>query len=296
MGNSIYERQNEDSLLRCLIAQRNEYTQAKKISQTKSIMALVYIAFLLVTPIVDCELMIALVFLFSVSLVVINKHVDSCIRFHKRHAASIQQYVDVELFSNALRSNKSEWGELPSQTDLAETLSDFANDDTSSVTNWYSDYSSLPNELQVFYCQHENTRWSYKLYKSFLRFQNIVCGLGILVIFISVFLINPRIISFICFLSWISPVIDFTYTINKEISGSTTQFEKLNLLCDRIEKKIKDNTSISIKNDLIVLQYKIKECRETCYLIPDWFYNKSKSKYQDSEDSIAMNLTIQMKS
>ena len=85
-------------------------------------------------------------------------------------------------------------------------------------------------------------------------------------------------------------------TINKEISGSTTQFEKLNLLCDRIEKKIKDNTSISIKNDLIVLQYKIKECRETCYLIPDWFYNKSKSKYQDSEDSIAMNLTIQMKS
>ena len=151
MGNSIYERQNEDFLLQCLIAQRNEYTQAKKINRNRAGITLIFILYLLVTPIVDCELMTALAFLFSVSLVVINKHVDSCIRFHKRHAASIQQYVDVELFSNALRSSKSEWGELPSQTDLAETLSDFANADTSSVTNWYSDYSSLPNELQVFY-------------------------------------------------------------------------------------------------------------------------------------------------
>ena len=295
MGISIYERQNEDFLLQCLIAQRNEYTKAKRICRNKSIMTLIYLSYLLVVSIIDCELLTALAFLFSVSLVVINKYADSCIRFHKKHAAAIQQYVDVELFSNAIGSDKSEWGELPSQTDIAEALSDFSNSDTSSVTNWYSDYSSLSNELQVFYCQRENTRWSYKLYKSFLCFQNTIYGVGIVAIFIFVFLINPRIISFICFLSWTTPVIEFLYAINKGLRGSTTQFENLKFICNRIEKKIEGNTSMSIKNDLIALQYKIKECRETSYLIPDWFYTKNKSGYQDIEDSIASKLSIQMK-
>ena len=294
MDNSIYERQNEDFILRCLIAQRNEYTQAKRVNCFKSIMTLMYIAFLLVTSVVDHEILVAFAFLFSVILVVINKYGDGYIRFHKKHAASIQQYIDVELFSNVLGIDKSEWGELPSQTDIAETLSDFSNANTSSVTNWYSDYSSFPNGLQVFYCQRENTRWSHKLYKSFLHFQNIVYGCGIVAICLFVFITNPRIISCLCFLSWIIPVLEFVYSINKEIRSSIIKFEKLNTECNRIEEKICENTSMSIKDNLIALQYKIKECRETCYLIPDWFYNKNKSGYQDSEDSIARNLTSKM--
>ena len=45
------------------------------------------------------------------------------------------------------------------------------------------------------------------------------------------------------------------------------------------------------ENELIELQGMIRKKRETCYLIPDWFYNLTKNIYQDQEDSIAENIS-----
>lgn len=295
MGNSIYERQNEDFILRCLIAQRNEYTQTKRMNFFKSIMTLTYITFLLVTSVFDYEILVALAFLFSVTIVVINKYADRYILFHKKQAASIQQYIDVELFSDAIGCGKREWGELPSQTDIAKSLSEFSSTDTSAVMNWYSDYSALPNKLQVFYCQRENTRWSNRLYKSFLHFQYIIYGCGIIGISIPLFLANPSIISCICFLSWATPVAEYVYTVHKEIKKSIILYEQLNAECDQIEKRLGKDNSVAINSDLIAVQHKIRESRETCYLIPDWFYNKNRGAYQDSEDSVAKNIVLQSK-
>ena len=62
---------------------------------------------------------------------------------------------------------------------------------------------------------------------------------------------------------------------------------KINVFCDQIENKLSENNNVSVKQELIDLQYKIRERREVGFLIPDWFYEMRKEKHQKQEDSIA---------
>ena len=63
--------------------------------------------------------------------------------------------------------------------------------------------------------------------------------------------------------------------------------KKLISFCDQIENKLSGDNVVSVKQELIDLQYKIRERREVGFLIPDWFYKMRKGKHQKQEDSIA---------
>lgn len=64
-------------------------------------------------------------------------------------------------------------------------------------------------------------------------------------------------------------------------------FEKIDAFCDQIENKLSEENNVSVKQELIALQYKIRERRENGFLIPDWFYKMRKGKQQKQEDCIA---------
>lgn len=286
MDNSIFACQNERFLLECQLAQRNEYSHAKKASRLKSIMTLVFTTLSVVASILDFDTLSALSSLFAVGLVVFNKYSDGHILSHKKHAAFIQQYIDVTLFSSAIGGTKSEWGELPNKTDLAKTISEFSGADTSDMENWYSDYSSLPGEAQVFHCQRENVRWDYGLHKSYICLQLGILLVAIVAMIITMFIVNPNFIKLICILSWLTPPTEYTYSVCKEVFGSISLLRKIDAFCDQIENKLSGDNNVSIKQELIILQYKIRERREAGYLIPDWFYQIQKKKHQKQEDSI----------
>ena len=95
--NSIFACQNEEFLLKCQLAQRNEYSHAKRDSRIKSTVTLIFTICSIVASIVDCDTLSAISNLFAVGLVVFNKYSDGHISTHKKHAASIQQYIDVTL-------------------------------------------------------------------------------------------------------------------------------------------------------------------------------------------------------
>ena len=63
--------------------------------------------------------------------------------------------------------------------------------------------------------------------------------------------------------------------------------EKINSFCDQIENKLSGDNVVSVKQECIDLQYKIRERREVGFLIPDWFYKMRRGKHQKQEDSIA---------
>lgn len=216
-----------------------------------------------------------------------NKYSDGHISAHKKHAASIQQYIDVTLFASTIGGTKSEWGELPNKTDLAETISEFSDEDTSDMKNWYSDYSSLPGEAQIFHCQRENVRWDYDLHKSYIYFQIGILLVAIVAMVVTMFIVNPDFIKLVCILSWLTPLVEYTYSVCKEICESISLLKKIDAFCDQIENKLSEENNVSVKQELIALQYKIRERRENGFLIPDWFYKMRKGKQQKQEDCIA---------
>lgn len=291
MVDSIFNRQNDEFLLQCQVAQRREYSRAKKVARMKTILTLGFAAVSIVASALNIDWLSALSSLLAVVLIVFNKYSDTYIISHKKHAASLQQYIDVTLYSVALGGNVSEWGDIPSRTDLADTVSDTPIVDTSDFKNWYSDYSSLPETSQVFHCQCENIRWDHGLHKMFIRLQLILLGIVILIIFIAFFAVNPDFIKLICVLSWFTPVAEYSFSVHKEIKDSITLLQKLESFSNEIEKKLQTGSARTIRRDLIKLQYKIRERRELGYLIPDWFYQWHRKRQQEKEDKLAETIT-----
>ncbi len=287
MKDSIYKKQNDDFLLLCLMAQRSEYSNAKSIVFRKSLATVGCCIASVVGAVYGKELLTAFISLVNVVVFVLNKHSDQKINALKLHATSIQQYVDVTLFSSVIGNQPYVWGDVPTKTELAESVSQVQGKDSSAVWNWYNDYSSLPGPLQVFYCQRENVRWNFRLYNSFLKLIN---GISVVVVFLLLtvmFARNISLIRFVIILSWAIPIFESFWSTCKEIENSMNQMKRLDSFCKQLEVAIEKDNSFPTEKDLIDLQSMIRKRRETCYLIPDWFYNLTKDKYQSQEDSIA---------
>jgi len=123
-----------------------------------------------VTSILDIDLLSAIFSFLAVALALFNKYSDEEIKATKKHAASIQQYIDASIFAPVIDTNISDWGDMPTKSDLADAVSKYGDKDTAAFVNWYSDYSSMNGESQVFYSQSENIRWDSTLHKEFKGF------------------------------------------------------------------------------------------------------------------------------
>lgn len=287
----IFHQQNDPFLLRCQVAQRQEYSSVKRLALWQLIITMIFAVLSIAATALNVEWLTAVACFLAVALVLFNKHADQMAMELKRHAASIQQFIDVTLFAAAIGNNATEWGELPNKTDIAHAASKFGNGDVSKMQNWYSDYSSLSGICQVFYCQNENIRWNYELHKRFKRLQ-LVSLCVVAVVFLSIlFLVNPSFIRLVCVLSWLAPIAEYTYSIWSEVQKSILSLQDLAAFSNKIENELSSIPCQSIIPDLIQLQNKIRRKRESGFLIPDWFYNRHKEGQQRQEDDIAKNLS-----
>lgn len=288
--NNIFHWQNDKLLLQFQMMQRAEYAHAKKKSGIKEIIIFTYAIASVIASFIDIDWVSALLSLIATVLVIANKYLDEHIQLIKQHAASVQQYIDVELYSKALEMDRAEWGGLPTKTELVKAVLPVVSGNTFEVQDWYSDYSTLSCEEQVFYCQRENVRWNYDLLNSFKRFEavtlSVVCAV-MLGIFIKTDITFTKIL---CFLAWIAPIAEYAYSEHKEINKSIELLTNIDKLCNEIERDFSKNPS-EIKKKLINLQYRIKEKRELGYLIPDWFYRLKQPKQQIKEDNMAEKIS-----
>lgn len=290
---SIFTRQNDSFLLQCQAAQKNEYSSAKRIAHFKTVITLIFAVISVAASALNFDLLTALSGLFAVIVGIANRYLDTKIRVHKRHAAFVQQYIDATLFAAALGNDVSDWGEVPNRSDLAETISKYGNTDTSQFVNWYSDYSLLKPEAQVFYCQSENVRWNCDLNKKYKRLQICFAVVVTVVLIIAFVVFNPSFIKAVCILSWCLPIIEYAFSIIIEVNNSANLMDDMKKLRQDIEKKMEKSSYRTIMADLIKLQRRIWDCRTNCYLIPDCFYKCYRAKHQEKEDNIAK--TIQNK-
>ena len=254
------------------------------------VVTLIFAAISIASSALNIEWLTALAGLLAVMIVIINKYTDTRICAQKRHAASVQQYIDATLYASALGNDVSDWGEVSSKSDLAEAINEFGTANTSPFVNWYSDYSSLAPEAQVFYCQRENVRWDYNLHKKYRRLQVVLlCGIAVAML-VAFFAVNPSFIKAVCVLSWFMPIAEYAGSIIKEMNYSINLLRDIDTQCGEVEKKLAKASPRTIKTDLIKLQRKIWDRRANGYLIPDWFYDHHRAKQQEKEDNIAKTI------
>lgn len=289
--NSIFFSQNDKFLLQCQVAQRSEYSHAKKNLAYKTLFTCVFGVISIIASGLNIDWLSAVVSLFAIILIIVNKYAERHIVSYKKHAALMQQYIDATLYSEIIGGELSDWGNIPNHTDLAASVSEFSSADVSDVSNWYSDYSSLSPYQQIFNCQRENVRWDYELQKKFKLFQIAIVTIVLLITLTIFFVFNPTFIKSICVLSWFVPIAEYFYSIYKEVDKNIKLLQRIDDQCNTIESKLTSEGCSEIKKLLIELQYKILDRRETGVLIPDQFYQFHKKRQQEKEDKIAGNIT-----
>ncbi len=165
MANSLYTKQNEKLVLCCLVAQRRLYSKAKGGSYAPKIINLILLVFAFtdMCKVNACGWVLAWVAIFSWIMATLG---DEYVKILRGRAASIQQYVDREIYREAFSNTDiTNWSNIPLTSVLDKEIAGITDVDIdkAKVRNWYSDYSTdLPQEA-VFYCQRENLRWDRKL-------------------------------------------------------------------------------------------------------------------------------------
>ena len=290
MAENVFCRQNDKFLLQCQVVQRSEYSKAKFLARWKAIFTLVFAVFSVVTSILDIDWLSAVSSFLAVALALFNKRSDEEIKAIKKHAASIQQYIDATIFAPVIGVSVSDWGDMPNKSDLAEAVSKYGNKDTSAFVNWYSDYSSMNGESQVFYSQSENVRWDYTLHREFRKLYVILLSVLVIALLAAFFVVNPSFVRALFVLSWFMPVAEYGLSVIKEVNESISLLSDANNFSKELEKKLKTSSSKTLKKELIKLQHKIWNRRANGYLIPDWFYEYHRKKHQEKEDDMARTI------
>lgn len=256
----------------------------------KTVLTMGFAVISVIASALDVEWLSATSSLMAVALLIFNKYANEYITSNKKCAAFVQQYIDVTLYAPAVGCSVSDWGELVNKSDLADMVSEYLNADTSAVENWYSDYSGLSGEEEVFRCQSENIRWDYSLHKAFRTLQTIFLVVAAITMSTAFIIADPGFVKLICVLSWFAPIAEYTYSNYKDVGESIALLQNADKLRVEIEEKLKTNSTEIIKQELINLQYKIWERRKKGYLIPDWFYEWHRKKQQEKEDQIARTI------
>lgn len=284
---SIFKHQNCNLLLKCLVAQRQEYSRAKKAEAYKGwlIPTVAFIAIL--AFILDISCITATSSLMAIFSLLCSKHICEYVHTQRKKAAAIQQFFDVTLYSGVLCISKSEWGELPTNTDIADAVSLINESFLNEVKDWYSDYSNLPPEQQVFYCQRENIRWDQNLRKKYYTFQLILLVIMIVFTLVVAMLVNPTFIKMICVIAWVLPVVDYVIESFITLRKDNKRLDELNNKCNKLEVAISNQETSNITAELISIQQAIRKNRENSFMVPDWFYNSMKPNQQKKEDQIA---------
>lgn len=290
MDNCIATLQNTPKMLRCLAAQRKRYTQAKWYRGIGIILSLIGIILSYVITNINGDKLSAILGLITVAMTLCSLILTYIAQHLQKQAASIQQYFDVTLFSKALGKERDIWGDLLPDQDINSITSSVREKDMKGVENWYHCTQTASVRQQVFLWQTENIRWSDKLYQwAVVSF----CALALLFLVIGFcFAIQQDILvtKLFCTLSWFLVPWGHFCVACVELTKTWMAWKSLNAKSNAIwqtRKQIDENAFIQ---KLINLQHGIREMRETCFLLPDWFYKFFRKRFENHETQLAQNL------
>ena len=168
MNKSIFEKQNDDFILKCLALQRIKYSEAKKYLNHKNVLTFLYAIVSIAGTVIDNDVSTAFVNLFSLILLLYSGFCDKRASHLADLASEIQKYVDVVLYTNGQNKNWEMLGRLLSREELEQEINQYNPLNTISCLNWYRNIPSNTLEEQIYHCQKENIQTDGRLKNHYL--------------------------------------------------------------------------------------------------------------------------------
>ena len=210
-------------------------------------------------------------------------------------AAGIQQKFDLYVLDIKETCGKYLKQKMPQRECVIKAVKKYESKEDNLFLNWYSDYSKLPFEQAVFFCQKENLNWTLKLKKVYLIF--LICFFTVIFIGIVInsILSSDLLIKFVLILFTLFPLIlSFAEGLRKIIKDISCQ-QEIQEKIKQIETELNKLNGKALNDLSEKLQAEIYMYRQKSYMVPEWFYKITRKKYQNTEDEIAREISEEYK-
>ncbi len=275
MSNGISARQNDESSITRLAAQRQLYRDVSRIEKINVIFIVLPIVFSLIQDVAGWAKTASCII--ALAILVFSFVLDNWQKDKKILAATIQQEFDVYVFFMdwdcklfGIRKNLNAEIAKASKNIMVNEV------EKETLKNWYRvETDAMTLEDGIAACQKENCSWDFDLRNRYRWFL-----IAILVIFIVVqiviSLLNEDLVKEFLFRFIIfSPVLNW---IIKTISGINRDFKRMESIKSSVY-----STNKKTMEELMFTQKYIFENRKFLIKIPDWFYYFFKDNDEDRE-------------
>lgn len=271
MNNGIRERQNKEENLAYLAAQKQIYIEAKKLNAVICVCS-VFVPFSFSVAsyfIKNIETVSYLAVLFSWG---VGFALSWCAEKSQKNAACIQQKFDLDVFQMTWDQNL--FGQERDVSDIAAEKSEKRFRDPlerKKLSDWYEQVEdSMELNQAILLCQKQNNIWDTRLRKRYRMCSGIVIGVLAFVILVIGIISNETLEKVLLKAAFALPLLQW--------EANTFQTLKRDIKrLDRIGSLIRSPGEKSMA-ELQVIQHVIYIHRESCYMIPELFYNLFKKK------------------
>ena len=274
---AIIERQNEQSTLDKLTAQRKLYDMAKKLRTLRFVLCVVIIVCLSIARLIlsEChEIESALIIVTTMALIsepILERYIDK----YRTLAAQIQQRLDNELYG-------FEWddcvcGKEPSDELVCDYKEAIINE---KLYNWYDvNIGNVQDEnVAVLLCQRENISYDSGLREWYVTLNAWTAAILIFIVVYLSFAEGWDLMTVLVFgVIPAIPIAEWFISIFKDNSVDKEHLESLELLVMKETNKVLAGRDVT-KKTLMKIQNLLYLHRKSGFLIPNWFYHFKRKK------------------
>lgn len=277
MNNGIVERQNEETYIRYLAAQRQLYNEAKRLDGVEILFSVVIPLFFVALQLIisDNTYLNATSYVLSIVSMGISLLIGSHINRKKELAAEIQQHFDLHVYQMTW-DNKL----FGLQRNVTHVVAEKAKlllknqKEHERLTNWYTTVAGTVDlKKGILMCQKENYNWDVTLRKRFRSLSVIVIIILTILVFLIGIVKNETVVMLLCRFAFIIPIFQWLFETVKQLNKDIKNLEELDGLISSSEPINMDK--------LQEIQSKIYIHRKSCYTIPNKFYDRYKNNDED---------------
>ncbi|MDZ5585148.1 S-4TM family putative pore-forming effector [Enterococcus cecorum] len=277
MNNGIVERQNEETYIRYLAAQRQLYNEAKRLDGVEILFSVVIPLFFAALQLIisDNTYLNAASYVLSIVSMGISLLIGSYINRKKEMAAEIQQHFDLHVYQMTW-DNKL----FGLQRNVTHVVAEKAKlllknpKEHERLTNWYTTVAGTVDlKKGILMCQKENYNWDVNLRKRFRSLSVIVIIILTILVFLIGIVKNETVVMLLCRFAFIIPIFQWLFETVKQLNKDIKNLEELDGLISSSEPINMDK--------LQEIQSKIYIHRKSCYTIPNKFYDRYKNNDED---------------
>lgn len=299
LGQHIIEKQNTDSSIQELAAQKKIYSDAKNLFYAQCIIATIIPIIISTIQIIFpyATLNIAWIFVFYTAIASVTELIlDRIITKLKTIAASIQELFDCTVLN--IPWNNILISEVPQPEIIHKYYSSYTQkESTQNLYDWYSiEIESVQTNIASVICQRSNCVYDFSIRKKYNAGLGISAIITFIVLFVTAAATGLTLQKFLT--NVIAPSIPIILLAIKQYFSNSDSIRNLQDLKFLIGATLSDASITSIMNNQAIrqIQDKIYNNRILSPLLPDWIFYKFRSNLESQMHFAVKDIIEKIKS